>query len=237
MNYNDELILEQIYTEKVNIDIVKIKLWIQNNILFYEFDGDEIDGYTWIDYNVKDNGKYVPFTIDSKGFIDVDREGIKLTRITQNLEGEKLPPYIKFGYVENDFNCSHTSLESLIGCPVEVGGKFNCTGCSIKNLVGAPDVCDNLCCDSCMYLESLEGAPSKCHNFFVNNCPSLENLKFSPRYCDYYSCKKNEKLNRLTPFPTDKYGKRSNILQFDEDHSRKDPPHNKEFDEEGSSLF
>jgi hypothetical protein len=67
--------------------------------------------------------------------IDVN-EDVNLIRYPE----EKLPEYIRFRKVREDFSISKSpELDSLEGCPEEVGGSFWCNGCpKLKSLERCP---------------------------------------------------------------------------------------------------
>lgn len=46
---------------------------------------------------------------------------------------------IRFGRVAGNFYCYSNQLESLVGCPREVGGNFYCFGNRLRTLDGAPE--------------------------------------------------------------------------------------------------
>jgi hypothetical protein len=66
-----------------------------------------------------------------------------------------------FGTIKGDFGCQYSCLNSLIGCPQDIGGSFFCYQNSLTSLAGGPAFVggDYLC--SSNPLESLEGAPEK----------------------------------------------------------------------------
>jgi hypothetical protein len=68
---------------------------------------------------------------------------------------------VQFGYVSGDFYCGYNLLESLAGCPNEVGIEFYCVHNRLESLKGGPkEVGEDF---DCRYnkLESLEGCPSE----------------------------------------------------------------------------
>ena len=84
---------------------------------------------------------------------------------------------VQFGYVSGDFFCRANDLESLEGCPSEVGGSFHCTGNQLASLYGCPsEVGGSFYCGG-NNLGSLEGCPSEVGGSFYcdsNNLTSLE---------------------------------------------------------------
>ena len=78
---------------------------------------------------------------------------------------------IQFGIVKKDFNCYINKLESLKGCPVDVGGNFLCSG---------------------NRLTSLEHSPQSINGHFACGDNKLTNLKDGPKYvAENYVCEKN----------------------------------------------
>jgi hypothetical protein len=47
---------------------------------------------------------------------------------------------VQFGYVSGEFLCRANDLESLYGCPSEVGGSFYCGGNNLGSLECGPEV-------------------------------------------------------------------------------------------------
>jgi hypothetical protein len=72
----------------------------------------------------------------------------------------EFPEYIQFGEVTGDFIVSGSSLVSLRGCPITIGGFFGCFSCSkLKSLKESPQkVGGSFYCNNCEKLTSLEGA-------------------------------------------------------------------------------
>ena len=120
---------------------------------------------------------------------------------------KQLPDYIQIRKVTGYFDINNSSnLETLKGCPQEVGGSFDCSECPklesleyapqkvgrsfdccecpIKSLEGAPqEVWGSFYCYRCKELESLKGAPQKVgRHFHCDECPKLESLEGAPQY-------------------------------------------------------
>lgn len=101
----------------------------------------------------------------------------------------------KFTKIKGDFSISECPyLETLDGCPVEVGRAFYADGAtSLKSLKGAPKKVGGYCSlIGCSSLTSLEGAPEEVGgNFSCEECESLVTLKGAPKqikgsfYCDH----------------------------------------------------
>lgn len=72
--------------------------------------------YKWLDeYSIKN------YTLNDKGEIDVDGD-VNLSRHDLT----ELPPYIQFGTIKGDFDCSFNQLTSLKGVPKKIEGNFDC---------------------------------------------------------------------------------------------------------------
>jgi hypothetical protein len=68
---------------------------------------------------------------------------------------------VQFGYVSGNFYCRANLLDSLEGCPNEVGGNFDCGYNELTSLKGCPrEVGGDFNCIS-NDLESLEGCPKE----------------------------------------------------------------------------
>ena len=100
---------------------------------------------------------------------------------------------VKFGVIEEDFNCSHNNLESLEGAPQVVKGYFSCLNNKLKTLVGAPQVVkgDFYCNNN--KLINLVGAPQEVEGSFNcrNNTISEKTLlliyeTMCTHKCDYH---------------------------------------------------
>ena len=93
--------------------------WIKNNAK-----GQIYENRFNFDFNT------TPITVDYDGGVEFKRH---ITSLNNN-------DAFQWGVVGNYFSCSNCeSLESLKGCPKEVGKGFNCSYCSsLKSLEGAP---------------------------------------------------------------------------------------------------
>ena len=106
--------------------------------------------------------------IDVYGSIDLRGKGLN-----------ELP--LKFGKVNGYFNCSWNKLETLEGCPKEVGNYFNCSMNKLESLKGGPskvgltfDCCHNK-------LTSLEGVQSNINGNFSCSTNLLTTLEGGPK--------------------------------------------------------
>jgi hypothetical protein len=152
------------------------------------------------------------YTISDSGVIDVDGN-IEI----RNQEIETLP--YKFGYVSGFFKLMYcTKLNSLVGCPIKVGGDFWCTSSSIStlegcvkhvdgyfyvshndklnSLVGGPTyVGGDYNCNWCS-LKNLIGAPtsldSSLHGNFACQNNMIVNLEGAPRKARSFTCNNND---------------------------------------------
>ena len=114
--------------------------------------------------------------------IDVNNCGY--VTISDRWKEKKLPDYIQFGYVRGYFyvHCKH--LESLRGCPREVGESFYCGFCNgLKNLEGAPkSVRLEFSCCYCESLENFVGAPEHVGQMFnARGCTNLKSFEGLPK--------------------------------------------------------
>lgn len=123
----------------------------------------------FLDKHVEGTWKYnADRSVDVVGSVNLSNSGYL----------RKIP--IKFNKVSGDFICMYkNSLESLEGCPVEVGGSFNCSHSGkLKNLVGSPKkVGGNY---FCFYLNvnSLHGATTDVKGLFnCDWCLSLDKVE------------------------------------------------------------
>ena len=99
----------------------------------------------------------------------------------------------KFGTVACDFRCVGVRLESLEGCPTEVGGDFVIKDAGLKSLKGGPKkVAGDYVVSYNPELTSLEGAPTEVLGNFVVNDNGLTSLEFSPeKVGKIYNCSNN----------------------------------------------
>lgn len=92
--------------------------------------GQESQIKNWLDkYKVRHYKINDDLTIDVKDVVNLNGYGEK-----------HLPDYIKFRKVTDNFYCNDCpELESLEGCPKEVGGSFFCNDCpKLTSLEGCP---------------------------------------------------------------------------------------------------
>lgn len=119
-----------------------------------------------------DEHKITNYTINDDLTIDVNG-GVDL----REYEEKQLPDYIQFRKVTKYFYIGYCpKLESLEGCPEEVGGSFYCYDCpKLKSLEGCPkEVGIDFSCSGCPKLESLENSPKKVGwSFYCYNCGKL----------------------------------------------------------------
>lgn len=118
----------------------------------------------WLDehkikkYTINDD-----WTIDVKGHV-----------VLEGYTEKHLPEYIQFGKVVGFFTINESpNLETLKGCPKEVGIDFYCFNCkNLKSLKGCPEkVGGNFSCRKCSKLESLENCPKEVgRDFNCSNC-------------------------------------------------------------------
>ena len=137
-----------------------------------------LDEYKITNYTINDD-----LTIDVDGDVELDC-----------YKEEQLPEYIQFRKVTWAFRIyACYKLESLKGCPKEVGGNFSCCYCGkLTSLEGAPKKVDgDFDCNFCSKLTSLEGAPEKIGGYFdCRECSDLKSLKGAPKEVGgYFDCR------------------------------------------------
>jgi hypothetical protein len=106
---------------------------------------------------------------ESDGVINIDGDFIADGKINS----KTLSPLV-FGKVTGSFDISNNSLESLIGCPSEVGSEFNCSGNLLSSLEGGPKKAPDYFCAN-NYLISLDGISEDAQNISAPG-NSLENI-------------------------------------------------------------
>jgi hypothetical protein len=115
-------------------------------------------------------------TVDDHGLVHVNGD----VRADDSYPNKQLP--LKFGKVSGNFYIRADRLNSLSGCPTEVGGHFSCADNDLASLAGAPQTVggdfDVRFCD----LKNLKGGPHTVgKNYFArqNNLESLEGIATS----------------------------------------------------------
>jgi len=106
---------------------------------------------------------------ESGGVINIDGDFIADGKINT----KTLSPLV-FGKVTGSFDISNNSLESLSGCPSEVGSEFNCSGNLLSSLEGGPKKAPDYFCAN-NYLTSLDGIAEDAQNISAPG-NSLENI-------------------------------------------------------------
>lgn len=106
--------------------------------------------------------------------LTVDVEG---SCLLYKMNMSKLPEYLKFGKVTDDFGVHFNQLETLKGCPYYVGNRFSCRSNKLKTLKYIPKkVMGKIICDDNM-LTTLEGVeihlPSYGISFDGNPCSEI----------------------------------------------------------------
>ena len=92
------------------------------------------------------------YTIQDNGVVDVF-DSVLISDMNMTV----LP--IQFGNVTGDFNCSHTKLANLKGCPQKVGGDFVCRSNYLTSLIGSPRLVNRHFDCSYTKIRSLAGLP------------------------------------------------------------------------------
>jgi hypothetical protein len=151
----DYILNENNFFKNLGVGKVRIENWLEeHNITKYSINDD--------------------YTIDVKGSVNL-----------RGYEEKKLPDYIQFGKITEYFyiyKCP--KLETLEGCPKEVGKTFDCSQCpKLESLEGAPkEVGGGFYCYKCPKLETLEGCPKEVGwDFWCDNCSNLKSLEGCPK--------------------------------------------------------
>jgi len=113
------------------------------------------------------------YTIHDTGTVTVDGD-VSLYQCGLN----RIP--VQFRIVYGFFDCSNNYLETLEGCPREVGGDFSCAGNKLKSLEGGPiEVGEGFYCNA-NQLTTLEGSPREVGGGFICSDNNLTSLEGSP---------------------------------------------------------
>lgn len=138
-----------------------IKLFEKYNLLILKI---ELEKYDIENYTINDDG-----TIDVDGDVSLDNIG---------RDSGKLP--FKFGKITGGFDCSYNNLDSLEGCPKEVGGDFDCSNNFLYSLDGGPTEVGGSYDCSYNELTSLKGCPSEIGGDFNCSDNNLNTLQYCP---------------------------------------------------------
>lgn len=116
------------------------------------------------------------FTINNDLTVDVDGDVNLYDRTIT-----KLP--FKFGKVTGNFSISESRLETLEGCPYEIGGNFNCWDCNLTSLEFSPlEIGAYMDCSG-NKLTSLKGMPLEigsdfdCYHNKIKELDSVSNIE------------------------------------------------------------
>ena len=76
-----------------------------------------------------------------ESFMDIDPKFVKLKKVNGNVklvggQWTEIPEWLKDVEIERNFDCSHTKLTSLEGCPKNIKGDFYCIN---KNILQLPN--------------------------------------------------------------------------------------------------
>lgn len=113
---------------------------------------------------------------ESNGVINIDGDFIADGKIND----KTLSPLV-FGKISGSFDISNNSLESLDGCPSEVGSEFNCSGNLLSSLSGGPKKAPDYFCAN-NYLISLDGIAEDVQNISApgNSLEDISSLNGRP---------------------------------------------------------
>ncbi len=115
------------------------------------------------------------YTINVDGSIDVD-DYVNLSYKSLY----KLP--LKFRNVSSNFNCNGNKLNSLEGCPEEVGEDFNCSDNNLTSLEGSPNRVGSKFICSNNNLTSFKGCPSYIGSIFYGNYNNIRDFYGFPDF-------------------------------------------------------
>jgi hypothetical protein len=140
---------------------------------------------------------FITYYEDEKKMYVVGYVRTNATKRREFKDMKKLP--IVFGKVSDTFDIDYINLETLEGCPYEIGGNFHCTDASLLSLKGCPETIEGDMYLNCPYVESLEGIsktvkgkvtlgsipnvkkliiPKECEDFkFVGSSENIENIE------------------------------------------------------------
>jgi hypothetical protein len=114
------------------------------------------------------------YTINGDGSIDVDDNVNLNNRDIINLE-------LNFNIVNGDFDCSYSYMNSLKGCPKEVGGDFRCNVNRLTSLEYCPSVVGGSFFCNNNQLTSLEYCPSKISGHFGCSGNKITSFEYFPK--------------------------------------------------------
>ena len=138
--------------------------------------------------------------LNSEGLVDIEVSFFGSSKELKDFHG------IKFGKVEEYFDCSHNQLQSLEGAPQKVKRDFLCNFNQIRSLKGAPqEVGENFFCNE-NQLQSLEGAPQIVGKNFDCSGNQLQSLEGAPQKIKgHFWCHIN-KIRSLVGAPQEVWG-------------------------------
>ena len=166
----------------------------------------------WLDEHKITDYKINPdLTIDVKGSVWL-----------RNYDGEELPEYINFGWVDYTFSIKDSKIKSLRGFP-RACTTLDIMGCKdLNNLTGSviepvaslilydcPKI-TSLCGDIQNYkslrvrncgIKNLEGIPNKINDIVLIECENLETLKGAPKQCHSIEIQKCPSLKSIEHGP------------------------------------
>jgi hypothetical protein len=157
-------------------------------------------------YNESTNpsfSKYVEETCDSlcitEWSINGDKVDVDGDVNISSCDLEEIP--FKFGIVRGNFACKYNKLNSLEGCPSDVGGLFNCGRNQLVSLKGSPIRVGEYFSCSDNKLVTLEGGPKEVGGDYYCDWNQLTSLLGAPKYLDGdFDCSHN-RLESLMSMP------------------------------------
>lgn len=186
-----EGILDPSNKGKVGSDIIHLQI---KEYIYEYFQEDKIDDIKISNTTNKD-GKYV---VDVKGSLYAKKD---MTRLVNDS--------FVFYQVTKHVYIVDSSLETLEGGPVKVGGDFVINrNKKLKSLVGSPETCMDYCANDCTTLKSFEGITQDIGgDLFLTGCILVTSFKGLPKTLyggiDFRNC---DAIKRLTGFPKTIHG-------------------------------
>jgi hypothetical protein len=136
------------------------------------------------------------YTINSDGSVDVEGD-VYLSGLYSYKKLSNIP--LKFGYVNGNLLFNDNQLNSLEGCPKEVGGYFDCSNNELISLEGCPELINGRFDCSYNELTSLDGCPKEVGDFDCSD-NELTSLEGGPKKVKNFDCNDNL-LNSLVGCP------------------------------------
>ena len=105
--------------------------------------------------------------------------------------------------INGDFDCSHTSITSLEGCPKVINGYFRCSTTSITSLENGPRLVNGYFDCSNTHIKTLEGCPQIINGAFFCDDTKITSFEGGPREVGYLNCSGCKLLKSLKGAPAE----------------------------------